>query len=54
MTVTDRPAVPHQVAQWIATFLDKGWSGSLTLHFNRGIILSYEPKPNLKVDDRIA
>jgi hypothetical protein len=37
------------IVQWLARFQQEQWSGSLTLHFNRGNIQSYEPKPNLKV-----
>mgnify|MGYP001586532026 CR=1 FL=1 len=40
--------IPAEVAQWLERFEREQWSGSLTLHFNRGTIQSYEPKPNLR------
>lgn len=45
--------VPAEVIVWLARFEQEGWSGSLTLHFNRGMILSYEPKPNLRTTPEV-
>lgn len=46
MTLT----LPPAVQQWIERFQQEQWSGSLTLHFNRGSMQSYEPKPNCRLD----
>ena len=40
--------LPAEVALWVERFEREAWSGSLTLHFNKGMILSYEPKPTLR------
>ena len=49
----DKIAVPveleEEVIQWLDRFHQDHWSGSLTLHFNKGILSSYEPKPNLRI-----
>jgi len=37
------------VVHWLDRFHNESWSGSLTLHFNKGILSSYEPKPNLRI-----
>ncbi len=42
--------IPKDIAEWLDRFVVSRWSGSLTLHFNRGIVQSYEPKPNLRTD----
>ena len=41
------------IVEWLARFATEGWSGSLTLHFNRGSIQSYEPKPNLRISTTV-
>jgi hypothetical protein len=41
--------LPEAVLYWLSQFKQEAWSGSLTLHYNRGTLLSYEPKPNLKI-----
>lgn len=47
------PAVPlaleEAIVQWLGRFQREQWSGSLTLHFNKGTIQSYEPKPTLRI-----
>ena len=42
--------IPDEVYVWMSRFETNKWSGSLTLHFNRGTLQSYEPKPNLRTD----
>ena len=37
------------IVAWLDRFQREQWSGSLTLHFNRGSIQSYEPKPTLRI-----
>lgn len=37
------------IIQWLGRFQREQWSGSLTLHFNKGMIQSYEPKPTLRI-----
>lgn len=54
MTETLRTALPPReleeaILQWLGRFQREQWSGSLTLHFNKGSISSYEPKPNLRI-----
>lgn len=41
--------LPDAVLEWIRHFERHTWSGSLTLHYNKGTLLSYEPKPSLKI-----
>lgn len=41
--------IEDAIVQWLERFHVEQWSGSLTLHFNRGILQSYEPKPNLRI-----
>lgn len=41
--------IEEAVMVWLNRFAQEQWSGSLTLHFNRGIVQSYEPKPNLRI-----
>mgnify|MGYP001564999953 FL=1 len=41
------------IVEWLTRFEAEGWSGSLTLHFNRGSIQSYEPKPNLRISTTV-
>lgn len=45
--------IPEPVIAWLDRFVREGWSGSLTLHFNKGIVQSYEPKPNLRVSSNV-
>lgn len=40
--------IPEEVMAWLERFQREGWSGSVTFHFNRGQLSSYEPKPNLR------
>ena len=42
-------ALEEAIVAWLDRFQREAWSGSLTLHFNRGMIQSYEPKPNLRI-----
>jgi len=49
MTYSQEFKVPEAVQEWLTQFKKEAWSGSLTLHFNKGTLLSYEPKPNLKI-----
>lgn len=44
--------MPEDVRAWILRFVQEQWSGSLTLHFNRGMVQSYEPKPNLRLSNK--
>lgn len=39
----------EEVIHWLDRFHNERWSGSLTLHFNKGMVQSYEPKPNLRI-----
>mgnify|MGYP003395774922 CR=1 FL=1 len=45
---TDLAHMPDAVVEWLDRFKRESWSGSITLHFNRGQVQSYEPKPNLR------
>jgi len=47
---TDIP-LEEEIIAWLDRFHLEQWSGSLTLHFNRGMIQSYEPKPNLRISN---
>lgn len=40
--------IPEEVQKWLERFEVEQWSGSITFHFNRGQLSSYEPKPNLR------
>lgn len=40
--------IPDDVLKWLERFQREQWSGSVTFHFNRGVLSSYEPKPNLR------
>ena len=41
--------IEESILDWLTRFQEEQWSGSLTLHFNRGMVQSYEPKPNLRI-----
>ena len=49
MTQPAEVKLPDVVVEWLSHFKQRQWSGSLTLHYNKGTLLSYEPKPNLKI-----
>ena len=45
----ETPTMSEEITLWLLRFLREEWSGSLTLHFNRGIVQSYEPKPTIRL-----
>ena len=47
--IPETTTLSEEVTLWLLRFLREEWSGSLTLHFNRGIVQSYEPKPTIRL-----
>ena len=51
----DQPTVlEDDIIEWLNRFERERWSGSLTLHFNQGMIQAYEPKPNLRTTNVVS